>query len=45
MQENNYIIHASLEIFNNISLNNKFMILLEDNKLPILLKLIVALAG
>ncbi|CAD8124684.1 unnamed protein product [Paramecium sonneborni] len=43
MDENNYIVHASLEIFNNISLNEKFLVLLEDNKLPTFLQLVQAL--
>lgn len=34
MDQNNYIVHASLEIFNNTALNEKFLVLLEDNKLP-----------
>lgn len=34
MDDNHYIVHASFEIFNNISLNEKFLVLLEDNKLP-----------
>ncbi|CAK66551.1 unnamed protein product (macronuclear) [Paramecium tetraurelia] len=43
MDENNYIVHASLEIFNNISLNEKFLVLLEDSKLPTFLQLVQAL--
>ncbi|CAD8100683.1 unnamed protein product [Paramecium primaurelia] len=43
MDENNYIVHASLEIFNNISLNEKFLVLLEENQLPTFLQLVQAL--